>query len=307
MYPLILVPLDGSPFAEGALPIASMLADRHQSPLHLVAVHTVLARPLKLPDAPVYDSRLDDDRRAQLESYLARTAAKLTEALGREVTYATVSGDMSTAGAIVGEAERRGAGLVVISTHGRGGFSRAWLGSVTSELLRTMRVPILVVRNPATDAAATVAPSLTRVLLPLDGSELAAAALEPALALVAPFGATFTVLRVVRTAESQLPYDQTFWTAAEQQVMEELRTDAQQDVDRVVTGLRSRGINVEGLVVLESDAARTILSVATEHDVGLIAMSTSGRGGLARLLVGSVTDKVVRGADHPVLVVRPVQ
>ncbi len=287
MYPLILVPLDGSPFAEGALPIAAMVSERHQAPLHLVAVHTVLARPLSLPDAPVYDSQLDDDRRSQLDNYLAQAAAKLTGELGREVTYATVSDDTSTAGAIVKEAERRGAGLV--------------------ELLRTMPVPTLVVRDPAADAAGTVAPSLTKVLLPLDGSELASAALEPALALVAPFGATFTVLRVVRTAESQLPYDQTFWTAAEQQVMEELRADAQRDVDRVVTGLRARGLGAEGLVVLESDAARTILSVAAERDVGLIAMSTSGRGGLARLLVGSVTDKVVRGADHPVLVVRPEQ
>ncbi len=307
MYPLILVPLDGSPFAEGALPIAMMVAEHHEAPLHLVAVHTVLARPLRLPDAPIYDGQLDDDRRAQLDSYLTRTAARLTTELGREVTHATVSDDVSTAAAIVEEAERRGAGLVVISTHGRGGFSRAWLGSVTSELLRTMPVPTLVVRNPAPDAAGTVAPSLARVLLPLDGSELAAAALEPALALVAPFQATVTVLRVVRTAESQLPYDQTFWTAAEQQVMEALRVDAQRDVDRVVAGLRARGLTVEGLVVLESDAARTILSVAAERDVGLIAMSTSGRGGLARLLVGSVTDKVVRGADHPVLVVRPIQ
>jgi nucleotide-binding universal stress UspA family protein len=253
----------------------------------------------------VYDSQLDDDRRTQLDSYLARTAARLTEELGREVTHSTVNDDMSTASAIVEEAERRGAGLVVISTHGRGGFSRAWLGSVTSELLRTMPVPTLIVRNPVPDAAENLAPSLTSVLLPLDGSDLAAAALEPALALVAPFGATLTVLRVVRTAESQLPYDQTFWTAAEQQVMEELRQDAQRDVDRVVTGLRARGLTVDGLVILESDAARTILSVADERAVRLIAMSTSGRGGLARLLVGSVTDKVVRGADHPVLVVRP--
>lgn len=307
MYPLILVPLDGSPFAEGALPAAVMVAEGHQSPLHLVAVHTVLASPLKMPDAPVYDGQFDDDRRTQLDAYLARTAARLTEELGREVTYATVNDDTSTAGAIVEEAERRGAGLVVLSTHGRGGFSRAWLGSVTSELLRTMPVPTLVVRNPAPDAASAAAPSPTRVLLPLDGSELAAAALEPALALVAPFGATIIILRVVRTAESQLPYDQTFWTASEQQVMEELRVDAQRNVDRVVVGLRARGLLVEGLVVLESDAARTILSVAAERDVGLIAMSTSGRGGLARLLVGSVTDKVVRGAEHPVLVVRPAQ
>lgn len=304
MYPLILVPLDGSSFAEGALPAAMMLATRHRAPLHLVAVHTVLARPLEMPGAPEYDRRFDDDRRRELEAYLARVAARLEPELGREVSYAAVDDGRSTAEAIIAEADRRGAGLVVLSTHGRGGFSRAWLGSVTSELLRTMPVPTLVVRG-APGTAASPPPTLGHLLLPLDGSALAAAAVEPALALAEPFGAVFTVLRVVRTSESALPYDQTFWTAAEQKVMEEMRVVAQREVDDVVAGLRARGRTVDGLVVLDSDAARTILRVAAERGVDLIAMSSRGHGGLARVLIGSVTDKVVRGAEQPVLVVRP--
>lgn len=281
MYPLILVPLDGSSFAERALPAAVALASRHQAPLHLVAVHAMLARPLDMPGAPAYDSRLDEDRRKELEGYLSRTAARLTGELGREVTYSTVRDDGSTSGAIVAEAARRAAGLVVLSTHGRGGFSRVWLGSVTSELLRTLPVPMYVVRGTP------------------EG--------EPAVELAAPFGAAFTVLRVVRTAESQLPYDQTFWTAAEEKLTEEMRVEAQREVDQVVSELGARGIAADGLVVLDSDAARTILRVAGERAVDLIAMSTRGRGGMSRLLVGSVTDKVVRGADQAVLVVRPAQ
>ena len=303
MYPLILVPLDGSPFAEGALPAAVMLAARHQASLHLVAVHTALASPLDMPGAPVYDGRLDSERRRELDGYLERIAERLSSESTLAVTHATVDDGGSTASAITDEAVRCGAGLVVLSTHGRGGFSRAWLGSVTSELLRTMPVPIFVVRS-APDVTPP-APKLDHVLLPLDGSPLAAAALEPALELSEPFGATLTVLRVVRTSESQLPYDQTFWTAAEEKMMEELRAEAQRDVDGVVADLRGRGRTADGMVVLDSDPARTILRVAGERGAGLIAMSTRGHGGLTRMLVGSVTDKVVRGADLPVLVVRP--
>lgn len=307
MYPLILVPLDGSPFAEGALPAAVMLAARHQAPLHLVAVHSVIVRPLDMPGAPVYDSAIDDDRRRELDAYLERTAARLTGELGREVSCASVVQERgSTASAIIDEAVRRGAGLVVLSTHGRGGFSRAWLGSVASELLRSMPVPTLIIRSVSGETP-TSAPALGHVLLPLDGSELAAAAVEPALAMAAPFGSRFTVLRVVRTSESQLPYDQTFWTAAEEKVMEDLRLEAQRDVDAVVDDLRARGRTADGVVVLDSDAARTILRVSGERGVDLIAISTRGHSGLTRLLIGSVTDKVVRGAEQPVLVVRPAQ
>lgn len=305
MYSLILVPLDGSPFAEGALPAAMMLAERHQASLHLVAVHMALANPLDMPGAPVYDRHMDVDRRRELDAYLERTAGRLASESGVVVTHATVDGGTSTAGAIIEEAGRSGAGLVVLSTHGRGGFSRAWLGSVTSELLRTMPVPTFVVRN-APDVE-PLAPTLRHVLLPLDGSVLAAAALEPALVISEPFDASITVLRVVRTLESALPYDQTFWTAAEEQVMQGQREEAQKEVDVVVADLRGRGRTADGLVVLESDPARTILQVAGDRAVDLIAMSTRGHGGLTRMLVGSVTDKVVRGADLPVLVVRPAQ
>ncbi|MHB1224306.1 MAG: universal stress protein [Gemmatimonadaceae bacterium] len=306
MYPLILVPLDGSPFAEGALPAAMMLAARHQAPLHLMAVHAPFATPLDMPGAPVYDGRLDTERRRELDSYLARTAERLSSESALVVTHATVDDSGSTAGTIIEEAARRGAGLVVLSTHGRGGFSRAWLGSVTSELLRTMPVPTLVVRNAPDVEPRAQAPTLGHVLLPLDGSALALAALEPALALSEPFGATLTVLRVVRTSESQLPYDQTFWTADEERVMEKMRVEAQRDVDGVVTDLRGRGRSADGLVVLDSDPARTILRVADERGADLVAMSTRGHGGLTRMIVGSVTDKVVRGSGLPVLVVRPV-
>lgn len=304
MYSLILVPLDGSSFAELALPVALTLAARHEARLHLTAVHNLSTRPLEMQGAPSYDPTFDNVRRAELEKYLAGVAGRVGGELGREVTWSVVRDDPTTAQAIVSEATRSEAGLIVLTTHGRGGFSRAWLGSVTSELLRHSPVPMLVVRAPD-----NTAPSINprQVLVPLDGSKLAAAALEPAIALAKPFDASFIVLQVIRTGDSLLPYDQTFWTAAEQDAMEMQRMAAQADVDRVVEELRGRGLSAEGVVVLEADPARTILRVAAERAVDLVAMSTRGRGGVARLVMGSVTDKVIRGADHPVLVVRPTE
>jgi len=302
MYRLILVPLDGSPFAELALPTVVTLAARHGAALHLTAVHNLATRPLDMQGAPSYDPSFDNARRRELDEYMAGVASRLGGELGREVAWSVVPDSPSTAQAIADEAARLGAELIALTTHGRGGFSRAWLGSVTTELLRGSPVPMLVVR-----ATGDTAPSFNprRVLVPLDGSELSARALEPALALAAPFGSSFLILQVVRTGESLLPYDQTFWTEAEREVMEAQRLAGQADVDRVVAELRERGLEADGLVIMESDPGRTILQAAASHAVDMIAMSTRGRGGVARLMMGSVTDRVIRGAEHPVLVVGP--
>ena len=310
MYPLILVPLDGSAFAERALSVATTMAARHDAALRLVAAHSVLIRPLEVQGAPVYDTRFDDDRRRELAAYLARVAERVQPSVARGVTHAVldVPGE-SVAQAIGEEATRCNAGLIVLETHGRGGFSRAWLGSVTTELVRCAPVPILVLRSSEQEPADTVRPTgeIHHVLLPLDGSPLAEAAVDPAMAAAAPFGAAFTVLHVVRTADSLLPYDQTFWTPAEQEFLDSERQLAEDRVRNVVHRLRAAGREVEGQVLLEPDPARAILRVAAEQGADLIAMSTHARAGVSRLFLGSVTDKVIRGADVPVLVVRPGQ
>ena len=310
MYPLILVPLDGSAFAERALSVATTLAGRHGADLRLVGAHSVLIRPLEVQGAPVYDTTFDDDRRRELAAYLGRVAERIRGSVAGTVTHGVldVPGE-SVAHAIGQEARRCDAGLIVLETHGRGGFSRAWLGSVTTELVRCAPVPVLVLRSteqvPA--AALQLSGEIHHVLLPLDGSAVAEAAVDPALAAAAPFDAAFTVVHIVRTAESLLPYDQTFWTPAEQEFLDSERQLAEDRVRNVVHRLSAAGREVEGLVLLEPDPARVILRVAAERGVDLIAMSTHARASVARLFLGSVTDKVIRGADVPVLVVRPGQ
>ena len=110
---------------------------------------------------------------------------------------------------------------------------------------------------------------------------------------------------IARTAASLLPYDQTFWTSAETALLDEQREHAVRETATAVERLRADGVAAEGMVVVEPDAARAILHVAAEQRADAVAMSTHARAGAARLLLGSVTDKVIRASDLPVLVVRP--
>ena len=312
MYSTVVVPLDGSPFGELALPVATRIADAHGAALHLVSVHGPLVFPFAVEGAPIYDPRFDEARRGETLAYLERTALRLrTE--GRLVSVALVANEMPGT-AIANEAATLDAGLVVLTTHGRGGFSRVWLGSVTVDLLRHSRTPLLVVRghehHDAADyereaAAAGAWPGPRHILVPIDGSDFALRAVDEARALGEPFAPRLTLLRVVPTAASLLPYDQTFWTSAETALLDEQREHAVRETATAVERLRADGVAAEGMVVVEPDAARAILHVAAEQRADAVAMSTHARAGAARLLLGSVTDKVIRASDLPVLVVRP--
>ena len=133
----------------------------------------------------------------------------------------------------------------MLTTHGRGGFSRLWLGSVTGDLLRVSPVPLLVVHaREDTEPSPPVDP--THVLLPVDGDGPDAATLDAALALVRPFAARVTVLRVVRTADSLLPYDRTFWAAPERAAADRRQAAAERDVAAVVERVRGVGVEAAG-------------------------------------------------------------
>jgi nucleotide-binding universal stress UspA family protein len=153
----------------------------------------------------------------------------------------------------------------------------------------------------------------TRILVPLDGSELAEKALPQAEGLAKAYGATIHLLHAV----SRLPILEAtraggFETAqtvelsmdvARRQV-EAQQTKGQMYLEQVAEGLRGKGIQVE-TALREGAADEQIIAYAKEHGVDLIVMSTHGYGGLRRFFLGSVTDRVVRSGEVPVLVVNP--
>jgi nucleotide-binding universal stress UspA family protein len=211
------------------------------------------------------------------------------------------------------QAAESGADLVVMTTHGRGPLARFWLGSVADELVRRSPVPLLLVRPRETAPDPGQEPDLGRVLLPLDGSTLAEQIIEPAVALGGLAGAEYTLLRVVRPAVWVHAVLESPDARREAQSLldrvEDLRRQVLKEAEDYLTGvaqrLRARGLRVQTRVAVDEHPAGAILHEAAAGGAGLIALATHGRRGLSRLLLGSVADKVVRGAPVPVLVHRP--
>jgi nucleotide-binding universal stress UspA family protein len=140
------------------------------------------------------------------------------------------------------------------------------------------------------------------VLIPLDGSALAEEAIEPALALGQLMEVEYTLLRVIEKPE--LSYASATPVAEpNQRVVELWRASALAAIEQVAGRMRERGVVVHTSVAYGQPAV-TIIEYAREHAADLIALTTHGRGGAMRLLLGSVADKVVRGAGVPVLIQR---
>jgi nucleotide-binding universal stress UspA family protein len=306
MYHTLLVPLDGSPLGEAALPLAATIARAAAATLHLVHVAHPSATPISVAGLPVIDAELQSLGARHDRVYLEQVAARLqrdgplavvTTALDPQTTDDKL---LPVSVLLARHAAAVGADLLVMTTHGWGGFTRFWLGSVADALLRLSRVPILLLRAP--EQGATVPPPhIRRVLIPLDGTARSEAILPHALALGALFDASYTLLQVVVPAAlgpgapfTTPPDFDPDRTAREQAA-------AQDQLATTARRLAAQGATVETDVQLADQVAPAILGACRLHDDDLIALSTAGRSGLQRLLLGSVADKLVRRAEVPLL------
>jgi nucleotide-binding universal stress UspA family protein len=298
----IMVPLDGSPFSEHALPAALDAARRTGARLHLVQVHEPAASQVYPDGVPVYDARWDGALRAQEEEYLRSVAHRCMDRLG--VSPVTELLDGGVVPALAGYAAEVGVDRIVMTSHGRGGISRAWMGSVADGLVRRASVPLLLIRPKSSEVDWDSGLSAKHVLIPLDGSELAESILEPALELGALTGARFTLLRVV------LPLPFVVGPTGSGPMFSETgaaqsQANAARYLNEAASLLRAHGALVNITTVFHTAPALGILDYAATHAVDLIAMATHGRGGWSRIALGSVADKVMRGTMMPVLLYRP--
>jgi nucleotide-binding universal stress UspA family protein len=294
----ILVPLDGSRLAEQAIPIAVTLAERARCKIKLVLVH----QPLLALEAGAAYTKLELAMQKADRDYLRAVAAPLRDRLGRSLSSAVLQGPVVPTLAKYGR--ELGVDLLVMTSHGRGGIRRAWLGSVADRLIRTAEVPILVVR--ATEAKTSL-PSLDlkELLVPLDGSPLAEAVLEPAVALARLWDAEISLVQVVRPVMLTSDTPLRFPTGYSDEVTRMRREAAQDYIRDVAERLRESGVKASGIAVVGGGIAQTLLDLARPERVSLMAVATHGRGGTRRFVLGSVADKLVRGAEVPVLIVRP--
>jgi nucleotide-binding universal stress UspA family protein len=310
MYKSILVPLDGSTFAEHAFPLALALARRSGAGLHLVQVLEPLASVYS--EAPPFaDSDLEARIKARLRGYLDSIAARLSKLTPTAVTTLLAEGEIIPL--LQGHAKDTQSDLVVMTTHGRGPLGRLWLGSVADTLVRVLHVPLLLVRPPDTVPDLDVEPPLKNILIPLDGSKLAEQMIERAVELGRLTGAGYTLLRVIKPVPSiGFPTGSASLDAEVQNILsqmdvlqEQQRKEALAYLDGVAQPLRTQGLRVETKVAVEEGPGVAILQEAVSPAVDLVALETHGRRGLSRLILGSVADKVIRGATVPVLVHRP--
>ena len=284
MFRRILVPLDGSAFAEAALPTAFTLARKNNGEIRLLCVLEPVSAYPEAFEPP------DDD---WAKGYLAEASKRAEQAWDGTLTTAVRNGH--PAEEIEAEAAGWGADVTVLATHGRGGMSRAWMGSVTDHFIRTATRPVLAVHPPESGTSeAEGALAMGRVVVPLDGSPLAEAALPFAESLAKQFGVPLVLIWAVPLPRvpdlSYLPDEIDFSNHAGHYLKEHL--------DR----LHGDGVKATEVVVGDNRAAHAILSEAGSD---LVVMSTHGRAGFDRAFFGSVADKVVRGASGPVMVIHP--
>ncbi len=285
----ILVPLDGSALAERALPFAVSLA--RASGDRLVLLRANLLRDFGARPEGQIDPQDD--------------LAVISERLGAESVaaephvYPVYELD-EVAGAICDAASQRKCRLIVMSTHGRGGLGRMLYGSVADAVLREAEVPVLLV--PVTCERTWPTDRPLRLLVALDGSALAEQALGPASELMRAAGAelvlvqSFDLSSIVATDSfSYLAIDPDAELAA-----------AREYLEGVAAPLRQAGGKVEIHADLGA-APRVIAAVARDRNIDLIVMATRGRGGLARLVLGSVATETLHRVDVPTLLVRPAK
>jgi nucleotide-binding universal stress UspA family protein len=307
----IVVPLDGSGFGEHALPAALALATRTHGTLHLVTVAILQsespASPRDIPGEASIDRGMH-----HAERYLQDVAARIRASGFEGPVHQEVIPPGNAARTLVRHLAEIEADLVIMTTHGRGPLQRAWLGSTTDGVIRRSPCPVLILRPPAQDEGAPLdpvdlglRPDLLRTLVvPLDGSEAAERGMDPLTTLLR--GADPAELHLVRVVPPFISAGSPYLPMAIREMQEHELVDeaATGYLERVASRIQVPDARVRTHVVMAGQPVTAILDVAEAERATLIAMSSSGRGGTARLLLGSVADKVVRGASCPVLLSR---
>ena len=294
---LLMVPLDGSDLAELAIPVAGTLAHRTGAKLHLVSVFQpmpVLADDEELTVNP----GLNQDLREQVFEYLKGTAEALGTTHGVETTYSVLDG--APVQALAEHARAKRVEAVVMTTHGHGGMNRFWLGSVADRLVRRVKVPVLLLR-PRKDALQN---EFHHIVVALDGLPEGERVLDPAMELGSLTREAWMTLVQVVEPPIALITRMALQPAHMAPGWRDLREDsARSYLDQMAERVRNRGLHVGTEMITARGVGEQILGLAQRVGADLIVVGTHGARGIERMLLGSVADKVIRGASQAVLVV----
>ncbi len=315
MYSKVIVPLDGSQLAEGILPHVTELIRDRGSQVYLLSVAPLALGTLPaVVDIPLHPiSVREEEQRVEREltEYLQGVARRL-EPVAAGVQVSVRFGRQ--ADEILDFAAEVKADLIAMSSHGRSGIGRWVFGSVAERVLRGATCPVLLVRP----GAAQPATAYQRIVVPLDGSELAEQVLPYMMALIHPpafplEGGQRGVTRVFlvsvltpglgeRTVALLTSYPPGLRLATP--ALQQAEVQLQAYLRSVAAALRERGAMVH-TVIRQGAPADEILAYAAEVEADLICMTTHGLSGVSRWVYGNVAGKLLQGARCPVLLVRP--
>ena len=315
MYERIILADDGSDLARAAIPRTAAIAAATGADVLVVRVSLATGASPDDLDEDDWDDYLTDESVAtaaanplEAEPHMASV---VTDLHARGVTRAgslVVHGD--AADALVATADEFEADLLVVSSHGESGIRRAVLGSVAEHLVHHARETAILV-NPPPHAGNDL---IRRVLLPLDGSEVSQVAIPHAEHLARSLGADLVLLQVT-DAEGDLlaaampigtPPQPSITVEMAQQVAREQHAEAEAELAVLAGALQARAVPVVEVVVVAGQPADAIIDAVNRLSIDVVVMATHGRGGLGRLLLGSVADAVARNTERAaVLLVRP--
>jgi nucleotide-binding universal stress UspA family protein len=305
----ILCPVDFSAFSHHALQHALQLARWFESTLTILYVYALPAAPppvlfgglpgplpsQRYPALTVSPGRLHEDMIAELTKFAATVDASGVQLRIHARTGSAVRG-------ILEEAAAEHSDLIVMGTHGHGGFDRWMLGSVTEKILRKACCPVLTVPPPVGEPIGDAVAMLKRILCPIDFSDSSLKALEYTLSLAKEADAELLLMHVIEgltdlkhwqppTNPSILEY----LRLSEQNALARLREVVPKDASTWCTPKE---------ILTTGKPYEEILRVAREQDVHLIVMGVHGRNSIDLMFFGSTTNHVVRAATCPVLTLK---
>jgi len=294
---LIVVPLDGSELSERAIPYATLFAKTLGGRLLLVTVWEGAEEAL-IRALPGSASDLFKEGERYYEKYLAGVAKKYLKD-GVKIDAEVLAGQ--PADTILKLLEERHVDLLAIATHGRSGLGRWWSGSVAGEITHRAHVPRLVV-GPKVLAQPAKAIKVDAVLVPLDGSGLAESALEHGVRIAKAFGAALHLVQVVSPASQTFLFDVPSTTSVD------IAGQIEEGVREYLHSVGKRFADQAKVMscVLRGPPADELTDYVEAHGIDLVVMASHGHGGLLRVALGSVADRMTQ-SDAPVYLVRPVE
>jgi nucleotide-binding universal stress UspA family protein len=322
MLKRILVPLDGSTLAESALGVAARIAHASDGTLVLLRVigvpttYTPYMYGSDMAQNPQLAQDMIDMEQNNAENYMAEIG-KLDLLAGIQVETTIIPGSAGTT--ILDTAKEEKIDIIVMSSHGETGFKRFVLGSVAQYVSRHSSVPVLVLQGDESDPLSTLpdpkqpSHSIT-ALVALDGSELAEASLEPAAyvaaALSTPAQGTLLLSTVANKQAERGKHGSEEFMGDEAKkylvgIGEGLQRSEIGKLNLVIEWAIEESKDVASALIETAEGGKALESSRELTACDLIAIATHGRGGLKRLIAGSVTEKVLGSTRLPMLIVRP--